>query len=188
MDSSVRRAFRLPGVEMPAMLVSLAVSVALFAAGLFIGFQNSAFLADAGANGGPETTWDFGSIFIRNIGAACLLFVGALTGGIATFVTLPLIGLYVGATAQVGVTVVGAPALLGSVIWYVPFEFIGCLVAAAAGLYPLFASLRSQEPAAGLLRKYSAALAGSLLVFAAGAGLILVGAAIETFVISSSGR
>lgn len=187
MISSVRRSFVVPRVELPILAGSLALSVALFAAGLIVGFQNFSFLGSA-AGGAPDAGWDFGSILARNFGAACLLFAGILTGGVITLITLPMIGLYVGATAQVGVTVAGAPALLGAVGWYVPFEFLGCLMAAAAGLYPVFASLRRKRAAESMLGTYAASFTGALMLFAAGAVLIVLGAGIETLVISTSGR
>lgn len=185
--SSVRRSKMVPRVELPILAASLALSVALFAAGLIVGFQNFSFLGSA-AGDTPQPGWDFGSILARNFGAACLLFAGVLSGGTITLITLPMIGLYVGATAQVGVTVAGAPALLGAVAWYVPFEFAGCLMAAAAGLYPVLASLRKRRPQASLVGTYTASFTGALVLFAAGAVLILLGAGIETFVISTSGR
>lgn len=188
MISSVRRNIVLPRVDMPIFAGSLALSGALFAAGLIIGFQNFSFLGSAAASDAPSLGWDFGSILARNFGAACLLFAGVLTGGVITLITLPMIGLYVGATAQVGVTVAGAPALLGAVAWYVPFEFVGCLMAAAAGLYPVLASLRRKRLQATVIGTYAASLTGALVLFAAGAALIVLGAGIETFVISTSGR
>ena len=188
MSSPVRSAFIPARVDGKVLAVSLALSAVLFLAGLLIGYHSLQSLRPLGNDAPTAESWNFGTIVLRNIGAACLLYVGAVTGGSATLITLPLVGLYVGATAKIGVVTAGGSALLNSVAWYVPFEFLGCLVAAAAGLYPLVSTLRRRSSGAPALSAYSSALGGSLLLFAAGAVLILCGAAIEAVVITQFER
>ncbi len=168
--------------------VSLAVTSLLFAAGLLIGYQSLQAFAQLATEIPAAEGWNFGTIAVRNLGVACLLYTGAVSGGAATVMTVPLLGLYVGATAKIGVTTAGMLPLVNSVLWYVPFEFFGCLVAAAGGMYPVVAALRrrasSPGPRPGAVTAYLSALPGSLVLFVAGAVLILCGAAIESVVIS----
>lgn len=188
MSSLARSAFVPARVEARVLAVSLTLSAVLFLAGLLIGYHSLSSLRTLGDDPAAAESWNLGTIVLRNMGAACLLYVGAITGGSATFITLPLVGLYVGATAKIGVVTAGGAALVNSVAWYVPFEFLGCLVAAAAGLYPLIAALRRRKAGDRALSAYTAALGASLLIFAAGAVLILCGAAIEAVVIAQFER
>ncbi|XAS64451.1 hypothetical protein ACOM2C_14650 [Pseudarthrobacter sp. So.54] len=188
MSSLVRSAITPTRVDAKVLAVSLTLSAVLFAAGLLIGYFSLPSFQSLGDDAPAAQSWNFGTLVLRNMGAACLLYVGAVTGGSATLITLPLVGLYVGATAKIGVVTAGGAALLTSVAWYVPFEFLGCLAAAAGGLYPLVATLRRRRTGARTWPTYTSALAGSLLLFAAGTVLILCGAAIEAFIITQFER
>lgn len=188
MSSLVSNTLTPAKVDAGALAAALALSTVLFAAGLLIGYQSLQSLRFPGDDAPSADSWNFGTLVLRNMGAACLLYAGAVTGGTATLITLPLVGLYVGATAKIGVVAAGGSALWGSVAWYVPFEFLGCLVAAAAGLYPLVATVRAHRSQSRTLPAYVSAFGASLLVFAAAAALILCGAAIEAIVISQFGR
>lgn len=188
MSSLVRSTFTPGRLDAKVLAVSLTVSAVLFVAGLLIGYQSLQSLRSVGNDVPATESWNFGTLVLRNMGAACLLYVGAVTGGSATLITLPLVGLYVGATAKIGVVTAGGAELVNSVAWYVPFEFAGCLVAAAGGLYPLISTLGRRTSGLRTLSAYTSALGASLLVFSAGAVLILCGAAIEAFVITQFGR
>lgn len=184
MSSLARSTFIPAGPRARSVAVSLALTSLLFLAGLLIGYQSLQAFAQLAKETPAAEGWNFGTIALRNLGVACLLYSGAITAGAATVVTLPLLGLYVGATAKIGVVTAGVQPLVGSVLWYVPFEFLGCLVAAAAGIYPVVTALRRRRPGHGAIPMYVAALPGSMALFAAGAALILCGAAIEAVLIS----
>ena len=114
-----------------------AAATALFVAGFLVGYESisrvPATLQDT-AGAGQDHDGSFGAIVVRNLGAAALLYSGVLTGGLLTGTSLALLSVYVGATAKIGVLNVGAAALVGAAGWYAGLEFLGCLVAAAAGL------------------------------------------------------
>ncbi|TDL40929.1 hypothetical protein [Kocuria rosea] len=162
-----------------------AVATALFVAGFLVGYESisrvPATLQDT-AGAGQDHDGSFGSIVVRNLGAAALLYSGVLTGGLLTGTSLALLSVYVGATAKIGVLNVGAAALVGAAGWYAGLEFLGCLVAAAAGLLPLTAALTARRN--GLVRSYLTALPASLGVLALAVALLLAAAGIEAALIA----
>ncbi|STX07826.1 hypothetical protein [Kocuria rosea] len=162
-----------------------AAATALFVAGFLVGYESisrvPATLQDT-AGAGQDHDGSFGAILVRNLGAAALLYSGVLTGGLLTGTSLALLSVYVGATAKIGVLNVGAAALAGAAGWYAGLEFLGCLVAAAAGLLPLTAALTARRH--GLMRSYLTALPASLGVLALAATLLLAAAGIEAALIA----
>lgn len=169
---------------LPALGWAGATAAAVFAAGLLVGWW-SVLEAPAAPPGTPADApgWTLGTILARNLGAAALLYSGVLTCGLSTAVSLAVLSAYVGATAKVGVLNVGAGAVLGSAGWYAGPEFLGCLVAAAAGLHPAATALRARSSGAPV-RRYLAALPVSLGLFAAAVVLLLVAAGVEAALIA----
>jgi len=171
----------------PALGWAGAAAAAVFVAGLLVGWSSVAQTPAAppgdSAAGAP---WTLGAILARNLGAAALLYSGVLTCGLSSGVSLAVLSAYVGATAKVGVLNVGAGAVLGSAGWYAGPELLGCLAAAAAGLHPVTAALRAgpSGSAGARVRRYLAALPGSLCLFAAAVVLLLVAAGVEAALIA----
>ncbi|GAA1765721.1 hypothetical protein GCM10009767_25470 [Kocuria aegyptia] len=162
-----------------------AAATAIFVAGFLVGYGSISQVPgplQATAGAGQDHDGSFGSILVRNLGAAALLYGGVLTGGLLTGTSLALLSAYVGATAKIGVLNVGAAAVAGAAGWYAGLEFLGCLVAAAAGLHPLAAALTGRRH--GLLRTYLTALPASLGVFALAVVLLLAAAGIEAVLIA----
>ena len=162
-----------------------AVATAVFVAGFLVGYGSISQIPgplQPTAGGGPDHAGSFGAILVRNLGAAALLYSGVLTGGLLTGTSLALLSVYVGATAKIGVLNVGAAAVAGAAGWYAGLEFLGCLVAAAAGLHPLAAALTDRRH--GRLRTYLSALPASLCVLASAVVLLLTAAGIEAVLIA----
>src|SRR4029453_8034716 len=89
------------------------------------------------AGDSPLFAPEFLHILARNVGAALVLYSGVVTLGLTTLIGSGILALYVGATVSLGVHSVGGTALIADVIWYVPFEFLGLILAATAGFQPV---------------------------------------------------
>lgn len=143
------------------------------------------WISDARNMGGsPLYSTDFLHILGRNLGAAMVLYSGVVTLGLTTLVSSGVLALYVGATVALGLHSVGGQALFADVMWYVPFEFLGLVLAATAGLQPaagLAGRLIARQPVTvtSFVRDISRSL-GTLLLAVI---LIVLGAAIEGLVI-----
>lgn len=130
---------------------------------------------------------DFLQILGRNLGAALVLYSGVVTLGLTTVIGSGVLALYVGATMSLGLHSVGGSALLGDVIWYVPFEFLGLVMAATAGLQPTAALAsrlmlkKDRITVASFIQDIARSL-GTLLIAIA---LIVLGAAIEVILIQA---
>lgn len=127
------------------------------------------------------------TILVRNISAIMLLYSGVLTLGVTSLLGLTFVSAYVGATLSVVVHNVGVWSMLSLSGLYAPLEFLGCVVAAAAGLYPAFAlagRVFVGEGQIAVIGTYVGSIGTSLKVFAAGVTLIVVAAAIEATVIA----
>lgn len=127
---------------------------------------------------------DFLQILARNVGAALFLFSGVVTLGATTLIGSAVLALYVGATISLGVHSVGEGQLLTDVIWYVPFEFLGLVLAATSGFQPaagLAMGVFRRRPVT--LTTFVNDLARSLETMVIALVLIIVGAAIEAIVI-----
>lgn len=128
----------------------------------------------------------FLEILVRNTSAALLLYSGVITLGLSTLGVLTMTSVYVGATMSVGVTNSGLGGLIGDTGAYLPFELIGMLAAAAAGLFPLVRALLPRRgPNQGIGSCYLGSLAASLRLLAVALGLVLVGAVIEAALLST---
>ena len=137
-------------------------------------------------------------ILTVNLACALLLYSGVVSAGLSALAGVVWTGAYVGATMQVGVTNVGAGPMLDRVVWYLPLELAGLLLAATAGFYPLAAACVAlvraglpDEPAHAAARVGLAYLHGmrtSLWYLAAGFGLLGCAAGIEAVVIASGSR
>ncbi|MEZ2389913.1 hypothetical protein AB6813_10255 [bacterium RCC_150] len=147
-----------------------------------------AWIRDAKETGNsPLYSTEFLHILGRNVGAALVLYSGVVTFGLTTLITAGILALYIGATVSLGVNSVGGTNLLADVVWYVPFEFLGLVLAATAGFQPTAALAHrlvlKSEPVT--ISSFIQDLARSLATFAAAMALILLGAIIESILILS---
>ena len=177
------------GNARPSFVVALALSLALLCAGLAIGFQTD-FGADPAK--GPSAVrlswWDaFVGVVAANAPALAILYSGALTIGVATLITWPIIAIYIGATLRASVNLLGAEKVFGTIWVYAPLEFLAMVLGASAGLMPLLSGLRTAfRPASGErpLRACLGDIPGTLRTIAIALGLMLLAAAIEASVIA----
>lgn len=154
----------------------------------FFGYTavDTSWIRDARNMGGsPLFGQDFLHILTRNVGAALVLYSGVATLGLTTLLGAGILALYVGATVSLGVHSVGGGSLVADVIWYVPFEFLGLVMAATAGFQPAAGLARrlvvKNEPAT--LRSFIDDMARSLGTLLIALVLIVLGATIEAIVI-----
>lgn len=110
---------------------------------------------------------------------------GVATLGLTTLLGAGILALYVGATVSLGVHSVGGAGLVADVMWYVPFEFVGLVMAATAGFQPAAGLARrllmKNEPPT--LRSFIDDMARSLGTLLIAIALIVLGAVIEAIVI-----
>lgn len=169
------------------LAAALAVVVAVSTAGGWLGFTSISATWAEQAGGGANQL--FGSslpqILLQNLSVVMFLYSGALTLGLTSIVSVAMLSAYVGATMAVGVGNVGMSSVLGDAGPYAALEFLGCLVAAAAGLCPLMAMLGRvfSEARGGAVAAYVGALRTSLATLAVGTALVVVAAAIEATLI-----
>lgn len=173
--------------------VALGVSFILFGGGLLIGyfsFQELPALLSGPNDGQGSSSWSFATILTRNFSAIALMYAGVVSAGILSVITLACVSVYVGATAKIGTLASGAGALAADVGLYAPVEFLGCLVAASAGLYPVISAFspKQQTESGGSTACYLRAVPRSLLLFGLASLLILLGAGLETLTLARQGR
>lgn len=127
----------------------------------------------------------FDQILLRNVSAALILYSGVVTLGFSSVTAGGILSLYVGATMALGVHSLGLRQLISDVIWYVPLEFGGLLLATTAGLQPLAGAVKLIAFNRGKLslKSIQSDLAASLRTLALALALILMGSAIESFLI-----
>lgn len=171
----------IPGWLLPSTgLVMAAIAVFGYSA------VDLSWIRDARDMGGsPLYSKEFLQILGRNIGAALVLYSGVATLGLTTLLGAGILALYVGATVSLGVHSVGTADLVADVIWYVPFEFFGLVMAATAGFQPAAGLARrlltKNEPPT--LRSFIDDMARSLGTLLIAIVLIVLGAVIEAVVI-----
>lgn len=141
----------------------------------------------AGSGGGAIGTSprSFTEILLANMGAALMLFSGALFAGVTTIFGLVALSFYIGSTMAVAVHHAGLGGVAGSVWTYILFEFLAMVISATAGLHPLYMSLLSTNVEGSRLSRYVGGLTTSLKLQAVAVGLLTLAAGIEAFVISS---
>lgn len=127
---------------------------------------------------------DFLQILGRNLGAALVLYSGVVTLGLTTLLGSGILALYIGATMSLGMNSAGSN-LLGDVIWYVPFEFLGLVMAATAGFQPVAGLARSLalKDKPSTVSSFVDDIARSLGTLLLAVALIVVGAAVEAILI-----
>ena len=177
-----------------AVLAALLASLAIFVAGAVLGYSSISHrwaaeslsqgngAAGAGPGGSPV------AILVRNLGAIMLLYSGAVTLGVTSVLGLAMVSAYVGATMSVAVSNAGAWQVLGGSGGYAAIEFSACILAATAGLYPVFAAtgrIFATEVRTHAVGAYLEAVGTSLRIFGCAAVLVLVAATIESIVIVS---
>ncbi|UVJ40128.1 hypothetical protein [Arthrobacter sp. CJ23] len=127
---------------------------------------------------------EFLQILVRNLGAALVLYSGVVTLGLTTLVGCGVLALYIGATMSLGMHSTGGSNLVNDVIWYVPFEFLGLVMAATAGFQPvvgLGSRLLNDTPVT--VASFVDDVARSLGTLLLAVALIASGAAIEAILI-----
>lgn len=166
------------------LLSSTGLIMAAIAVFGYVAVDVSWVLDAKGPGSSPLYGTDFFQILARNIGAALVLYSGVVTLGLTTIIGAGILALYVGATLSLGLNSVGGATLFADVIWYVPFEFFGLVLATTAGLQPaagLAGRLMKNKPVSvGSFVDSIARSLGSLLIAVA---LIVIGAAIESVLI-----
>nr|WP_255672818.1 stage II sporulation protein M [Glycomyces amatae] len=171
------------GTRYAALLVSLAV----FIIGALVGYHSLSGLevfADGGEGGGHDQSLP--GIVGQNLGAAMLLYSGVVTLGVSSLLGLGMTSAYVGATMAVAVGNAGWGEVLGTAWVYAPIEFGGCVVAAAAGLYPVLSVIGrvfAAEERLALFGTYVRGLVDSLKLLAVAVAMILLAGLIELIVI-----
>lgn len=167
----------------------IALALAIFLLGALAGYLAVDDSWARGTLGEPaaQTAGSFRAILTTIVGAALLLYSGALTLGSTTVVALVLLAVYVGATCKVGVVASGWSDLVDQVGLYAPVEFLGLVAVAAAGLHPLVAAVHrppsgSSLPASACSR-YLCAVPRSLALLLIGLCLVLTAAAVEALLI-----
>ncbi|WP_200903873.1 stage II sporulation protein M [Microbacterium sp. GCS4] len=179
-------------LDVRSLGIAFAVVLVLFVAAVLISYSTlSGRVAGGGGSlaaplGDPDTPL-FLAILLRNAAVALGLFAGVLTAGLGSLIGIAFLGFLVGASTAAAATEIGLAAALASVIGYAIIELPALLLAAAAGLVPASALLFPSRRLGELrpLARYLAPLPGSLLLLAIALVLIVVGAGVETAIISS---
>ena len=176
------------------LLVAFAASAVLFLGGAVVGYSSITTEWARASLGSVQDVPLFGSsfsaIFLQNFSVVLFLFSGVLTLGLTSLVSLTMMSIYVGATLSVATTNGGVGAVLSDTGSYIGLEFLGMVLAATAGLCPVFAllgrALRA-EPDAELSSAgaYVAAVRTSMATLGISTLLVLLAAAIEAAVIAS---
>ncbi|MEU2432618.1 stage II sporulation protein M [Streptomyces sp. NPDC007861] len=169
-------------------LLSLLASSTIFGLGAALGYS-----ALSGAELSPRTVSPesgfgeaFWQILGRNIPSAMLLYSGAASFGVLSLIGIIMLAAYVGATLAVVVSNSGWSGFITETGVYVGFEFLGFILAGAAGLYPAFAMVAGMSQGnASMLRRYVNAMAGSLRFFTVAVSVIVGAACIEAVVMAA---
>ncbi|MEX3610858.1 stage II sporulation protein M [Rothia sp. LK2588] len=85
----------------------------------------------------PSYFSSVGHILQTNVPTALSLFAGVITLGVAALFLLPLVGMFLGASMNVAVSIYGPGEVVARTVLYTPFEIAGFVVAATAGVLPL---------------------------------------------------
>jgi uncharacterized membrane protein SpoIIM required for sporulation len=175
-----------------SLLAAFLGSLLIFGSGAALGYTSissdwAARSLTAGGAENPIFGGSFWTILIQNISAAMFLYSGVLTLGLTSVLAMGMVSAYIGATVAVGVHNVGPGQILGDTGTYVFLEFGGCIVAAAAGLYPFMVAVGAivkDGATTAVFSAYLRAVHTSLKMFACAISLILIAAAIEATVIA----
>lgn len=168
------------------LLLSTAAGLAIIACAAYAALDVSWIADNSAFEKSPLFSGGFGQILLRNLGAALVLYSGVVTLGLTTLVAGGILALYVGATVSLGVHSIGVAQLLADVVWYVPLEFGGLVLAATAGLQPATGAARMILLDKGKISLTSLHrdLAASLGTLSLALALIAVAAVIESILIS----
>ncbi|SDE21013.1 stage II sporulation protein M [Glycomyces harbinensis] len=166
--------------------VALLVSLTVFITGALVGYHSLSGLElfTEGGDGGHDQS--LAGIVGQNLGAAMLLYSGVVTLGISSLLGLGMTSAFVGATMAVAVDNAGWGEVIGTAWAYAPIEFGGCVVAAAAGLYPVLSVIGkvfAAEERLALLSTYARGLVDSLKLLALAVAMILFAGLVELVVI-----
>ncbi|MFJ6418680.1 hypothetical protein [Paeniglutamicibacter sp. NPDC091659] len=182
-----------PIVRSVAIAIALAVMViGVGAVGGSTAMSGITIPGEPGVRAGLAGANNFGEVFLailaRNLPAAASLAAGIITFGLLSAVSGLFLGLYLGATIAASVNTVGVGDLFESVGAYVGIEMLGLAAAAVAGFLPLAYTLAGGRGSGrDLIQRYRTGLVPAAFLIALSIFLILVGAGIETVVITSSG-
>jgi hypothetical protein len=173
------------------LLGALLASLLIFGAGVTLGYTSiSADWAARSMTGGarsPILGGSFLAILVQNATALMFLYSGVLTLGLTSVLGMGMVSAYIGATAAVGIHNVGTGQMLSDTGAYAFLEFGGCVVAAAAGLYPMVTvGIRLFREGAGtaVFGAYLDAVYTSLKILASAGALVVAAAAIEATAIA----
>ena len=141
----------------------------------------------AGLADADTVTEIFFAILMTNLPAATGLASGIVTVGSFSALSGLLLGIFLGATVTASVNTIGAGPLAESVISYALIEMVGLSLAAVAGFLPLaYAVVGKVRRNHGLLKCYRNGLLPAGILLGTSFALLLVGAAIESLVISGA--
>jgi uncharacterized membrane protein SpoIIM required for sporulation len=167
------------------------VSLVVFLCGATLGYTSISreWAAESLGAGGTNVIYggSLATILIQNLGTVMFLYSGVLTLGLTSILSVGMLSAFVGATMSVGISNVGGLQMMAHTGAYIPLEFGGCVVAAAAGLYPaltLLARVFNDNADTNVLGTYLNAVYTSLKVLGCAVALILTAAAIEATVIA----
>lgn len=169
--------------------VIAAAMTALLLSGVGVAVGYGSFTTGGGDPAGERFALDstglalFAEITGRNAGAALLLFSGVATLGSTTVLGLVFVSAWVGAGVHAISDETGLTSVDPLVLAYLPLEFGGLLLAGVAGLLPLVAVVRRFLAADPSTAPRSPVTPTALRLLALGVVLIVLGAAVETFVI-----
>lgn len=176
-------------VDRQALLLSLTFALVLLGsscwAGIASGIHTQEFTATgAGADRGTFLT-AFTFIATANISTWCTLVAGAMTFGVVTFLAAVGVGLYLGMSISIALDTLGLAAVVQSTWLYTPFEFVGFIVACAAGLYPTIQLLLVDECGrTTFFSRWCAALRNSFPLVLISFAFICTGIIVEALVVS----
>ena len=121
-------------------------------------------------------------LLARNLSATLLLFSGYVLGGTTTILGLLFVGTWIGAGTHAVERETGLLDVSPSVLLYLPAEFLGLVLAGAAGLLPVVSfvwrTLDRRWMAGG-----QSSSSPALVLLGVATGLIALGAATEALVI-----
>ena len=182
------------GRQRAALYAASGLSLGLLISGFLLGYhamaESPAPAVDSAAVAATPF-WDaFTGVLARNLPALCLAFSGAVTAGLSTLISWPLVAIYIGSTWHLSEKALGRDQVFAGTGLYAPAEFLALATAAAAGLLPLVSavwSALSSAAASRPFRAYLEAVPAALKLLAVAVAILLVAAGVEAAVMAGKG-